>query len=82
MFTIAITYPWHRHSSSPAYNPKWFEAETPEEAAILFQEHVGTSRRLDLSLAVERLSDGKELSFQDAETGRTVSCKQLEGVMV
>lgn len=68
-YLVKVTYPWHQFPNTSGVVPKVFKAETPEEAALTFQEEAGPIR-LDLSRAVERLSNGHKLSHQDQETGR------------
>jgi len=70
-FLVKVTHPAHNFSCSLEYAPREHEADTPEEAAQIFQIEAG-SIRLDLCRVVERLLDGKELSWEDRTTGKTV----------
>lgn len=81
-FVIEVTYPYHRSlSASPRYAPRFFEAETPEEAVQVYKRESGVEH-LDLGWAVERLSTGGKLLHQDRTTGKTVACKELAGALV
>lgn len=73
-YLVRVTHPWHKASVSTEYAPKEYEVDTPELAVQLFRAEAGPMR-LDLSRAVERLDDGKELRWQDKETGRTVTAQ-------
>lgn len=83
MFALSITYPSHRNlTASPTYAPKTYEAgDTPEEAAQHFKREAAEDPR-DLNALVDVLADGRELVYRDKATGRTVTCKHLEGVLV
>ena len=78
-FVIEITDPVEKQFSV-AYQPERFECQEPEQAAVLLQHEI-SPRHLDLSVVVERLSEGREIRHEDPD-GRTVTAKQVQGAHV